>query len=198
MNYRRTFLALVATLAFAGCASSKPSRFYSLSATAAAGAVTNVAVLIDPVTIPASVDRPQFVVQVAANRVEVDEFNRWDAPLGDSVARVIASDLSTELGTPQVAIAPLANFKPAYTVAIDIQRFDSIKDQAAVLDAVWTVREITTGNTRSGRTLARAPLQGQDFDAIAAAHSRALTRMSSDIAAAIRLEATRSVRVNAD
>jgi uncharacterized protein len=189
MNYRRTFFALVATLALAGCSSSKPPRFYSLSATAAPGAVTNVAVLVGPVTIPASVDRPQFVVQVATNRVEVDEFNRWDSPLGDSVARVVASDLSTELGTPDVAIAPLANFKPTYTVAIDIQRFDSIKDQAAVLDAVWTIQAAAGGATHSGRTSVREPVQGHGYEALAAAHSNAMAKLSADIAASIRADA---------
>lgn len=190
MNYRTTFFALIASVAMLGCSTSKPARFYSLSATASPGAgATNVAVLVGPVTIPASVDRPEFVVQVAANRVEVDEFNRWDSPLGDSVARVIASDLSTELGTPDVAIAPLANFKPAYVVAIDIQRFESIKDQAAVLDAVWTIQAAAGGATRSGRTSARVPVQGQGFDALAAAHSNAMAKLSADIAAAIRADA---------
>jgi uncharacterized protein len=189
MNHRTTLFALLASIALVGCSTSKPPRFYSLSATAAPGAgTTNVAVLVGPVTIPASVDRPQFVVQVATNRVEVDEFNRWDAPLGDSVARVIAADLSTQLGTPDVAIAPLANFKPTYAVAIDIQRFESIKGQAVVIDAVWTVRETTSGNTRSGRTVARETLTSQDFESIAAAHSRALATVSSDIAAAIRTQ----------
>jgi len=108
------------------------------------------------------------------------------------VARVIAADLSTQLGTPDIAIAPLANFKPTYAVALNIQRFDSIKGQAVVVDAVWTVREITSGNTRSGRTLARETLKGQDFDSIAAAHSRALATLSSDIAGAIRSQVTNS------
>ena len=191
MSYRTTFFAILASLALSGCLTSRPARFYSLSATASPGApaATNVAVLVGPITIPAAVDRPQFVVQVAENRVEVDEFNRWDSPLSDSIARVIAADLSTELGTPNVAIAPLANFKPTYTVAIDIQRFDSIKDQAVVIDAVWTVRETTSGNTRSGRTLARETLKGQDFVSIAAAHSRALATVSTDIATTIRSQA---------
>jgi uncharacterized protein len=189
MNHHVTLLALLATLAIAGCSSSQPPRFYSLSATAVPGAVTNVAVLVGPVTIPASVDRPQFVVQVAPNRVEVDEFNRWDAPLGDSVARVLASDLASELGTSQVAIAPLANFKPAYVVAIDIQRFDSIKDQAAILDTVWTVRAIAGGATHSGRTSVRVPVQSNGYDALAAAHSDAMAKLSADIAASIRADA---------
>ncbi len=40
--------------------------------------------------------------------------------------------------------------------------------------------------TRSGRTVAREPLEGKGFDAIPAAHSRALAKLSADIAAAIR------------
>jgi hypothetical protein len=39
------------------------------------------------------VDQPEFVVQVAPNRVDVDEFNRWDAPLNDGIARAVAGDL---------------------------------------------------------------------------------------------------------
>jgi uncharacterized lipoprotein YmbA len=145
--------------------------------------------MVGPVTIPASVDQPEFVVQVTSNRVEVDEFNRWVAPLGDSIARTVAGDLVVLLGTPEVAAGPLANFVPDYRVTIDVQRFESIQGDAAIVEAVWTVRKAAGGATRSGRTIAREPVQGQGFDALAAAHSRALAKMSSDIAAAIRAEA---------
>jgi uncharacterized lipoprotein YmbA len=88
-----------------------------------------------------------------------------------------------------VATTPLVNFNPSYWVTIDVQRFDSIRGQEALLEAVWTVRRTTGGETRSGRTLARETVQGDGFDALAAAHSRALAKMSGDIAAAIRAEA---------
>jgi uncharacterized protein len=145
--------------------------------------------MVGPVTIPASVDQPEFVVQVAPNRVEVDEFNRWVAPLGDAIARAVAGDLVVLLGTPDVASAELANFTPDYRVTIDVQRFESIQGQAATVEAVWTVRKNMGGQIRSGRTVAREPVQGQGFDALAAAHSQALAKMSGDIAAAIRTEA---------
>jgi len=51
------------------------------------------------------------------------------------------------------------------------------------------VQRSASGETRSGRTTAREAVQGKDFDALAAAHSRALARVSADIAAAIRAEA---------
>ena len=181
-------IALVA--AAAGC-SSAPARFYSLASTATADGTlaTSAAVMVGPVTIPASVDQPGLVVQVAPNRVEVDEFNRWVAPLNDAIARAVAGDLVVLLGTPEVATAQLANFTPDYRVTIDVQRFESIQGDAALVEAVWTVRKTAGGETRSGRTVAREPVQGQGFDALAAAHSRAIAKMSADIAAAIRAEA---------
>ena len=183
-------IALVAAAA-AGCGTSAPTRFYTLASTAAADAAppTRTGVMVGPVSVPASVDRPQFVVQVAPNRVEIDEFNRWAAPLGESIARTVAGDLSALLGTPDVATAPFANFDPDYRVTIDVQRFDSVQGEAALVEAVWAVRKTAGGETRSGRTLAREALQGEGFEALAAAHSRALAKLAADIAAAIRAAA---------
>jgi uncharacterized lipoprotein YmbA len=173
-----------------GC-STAPSRFYSLASTSTADGTppTTAAVMVGPVTIPAAVDQPEFVVQVAPNRVEVNEFNRWVSPLNDSIARAVAGDLVVLLGTPEVANSQLANFVPDYRVTIDVQRFESIQGQAAVVEAVWTVRKSAGGEVRSGRTVAREAVQGQGFDALAAAHSQAIAKMSGDIAAAIRAEA---------
>ena len=182
-------IALAAVIAV-GC-STAPSKFYSLSSTSAADGTppTAVAVMVGPVTIPASVDQPEFVVQVAANRVQVDEFNRWVAPLGDAIARAVAGDLVVLLGSPEVASNQLANFVPDYRVTIDVQKFESVPGSAATLEAVWTVRKSVGGEIRSGRTVAREPVQGQSYDALAAAHSQALAQMSTDIAVAIRAEA---------
>lgn len=186
---RRVVIPLLAAI-MAGC-STAPARFYSLASTSTADGTPSMpaAVMVGPVTIPASVDQPEFVVQVAPNRVEVDEFNRWVSPLNDSIARAVAGDLVVLLGTPDVASAQLANFPPDYRVTIDVQRFESIQGQAATLEAVWTVRKTAGGQIRSGRTVAREAVQGQGFDALAAAHSQALAKMSGDIATAIRAEA---------
>ena len=183
-------IALVAA-AVSGCGTTAPSRFYTLDATAVSDGATPVSypIMVGPVSVPAAVDRPQFVVQAAPNRVDIDEFNRWAAPLNDAIAQVVAGDLVKLLGTPNVAAAPMANFDPAYRVTIDVQRFDSVPGQAALLDAVWTVHRTAGGETRSGRTVAREAVQGDGFEALAAAHSRALAKMSGDIAAAIRAEA---------
>ena len=180
-------IALIAGVA-GGCASSPPPRFYTLSCTAIAdGAPAGLGgILVGPVTIPAAVDRPQFVAQVAANRVEIEDFDLWAAPLADSIGRVIAGDLAALLGTPNVAVAPVANFAPAYRVTISVQRFESVPGDSALVEAIWAVRRSAGDDIRSGHTVAREAAQGKDFVALAAAHSRALAKMSTDIASAIR------------
>jgi uncharacterized lipoprotein YmbA len=151
--------------------------------------------MVGPVTVPAAVDQPEFVVQVAPNRVEVDEFNRWVAPLNDSIARAIAGDLALELGTSQVGTAPFVSFDAAYAVTIDVLRFESIRGEAAVVEALWAVHRTDGGATRMGHTLAREAVQSDSFDALAAAHSRALSIVSADIATAIRADASNKRKV---
>ncbi|MBV8771843.1 MAG: membrane integrity-associated transporter subunit PqiC [Deltaproteobacteria bacterium] len=189
---RQVVMTLVA-IALTGCGASAIPRFYSLnsSATPNGAPAVQTAVIIEPVSVPPAVDQPQIVVQVAPNQVEVEEFNRWDAPLGDSIARTVAGDLSILLANPNVATAPLANFNPAYTVTINVQRFESVKGETALVDAVWVVRS-AAGTTRSGRTIAKEAPQGEDFEALAVAHSRAIAKLSGDIAAVIRADTSPS------
>jgi uncharacterized protein len=189
----RLFSIALAAAAIAGCGTTAPSRFYTLVPTASpvGTPAADYAVSVGPVTIPALVDCPQIVVQLAPNQVAFDEYNRWAGPLDDIIARTVASDLVVLLGTQRVARSPLANFNPDYRVTIDIQRFESVPGESVLLEAVWAVRGSVQKETRSGRTVAREPMQGKSFDALAAAHSRALAKVSGDIAAAIRAEAGR-------
>jgi len=192
MAGRIAHLISIGMVAVAACGcSTKPARFYTLDSTASPDGApdAHIAVTVGPVAVPASVHHPEFVVQVASNRVELDEFNRWAAPLSDSIARVVAGDLVVLLGTSDVATSPMANFIPAYSVTINVQRFESTRNQGVLLDAVWAVHQTAGGAMRSGRTVAQEAAQGDSYDALAAAHSRALARMSGNIAAAIRAEA---------
>jgi hypothetical protein len=53
------------------------------------------------------------------------------------------------------------------------------------LDAVWTVRRTKDGKAETGRVTVREAVQEKSYDALAAAHSRALARLSRDIADAV-------------
>ena len=143
--------------------------------------------IVGPVSVPAVVDRPQFVVDLGPNQVRIDEFNRWAAPLQNSIARVVADNLVQMLGTPRlVSSAQILTGDADYRAAIDVQNFQSTLGEAAVLEAVWTVRRTKDGKAETGRTSARETVQTKDYDALAAAHSRALARLSQDIANAVR------------
>lgn len=182
---------LWAALATIGCGASAPSKFYTLATSPGRDGLppATYGVVISQVSVPSVVDRPQLVVQVAPNRVEIDEFNRWAAPLNETIADAIAVDLAIRLGTPNVATALRASFDPTYRVTVDVQRFDSIAGEAVVVEAVWTVTNIASGRAVTDKTTAREPVDSKDFDAIAAAHSRALAKLTEEIAKGIRTSA---------
>jgi uncharacterized protein len=173
----------------AGCAST-PAHLYTLSsegAMAAAGQnpdLSKLAVSVGPVSIPAIVDLQQIVLRSGANQISLDEFNRWASPLRNNIALVVADDLARLLGTSRASAtyAPDAD----YRVAIEVQAFDSALGDAATLNALWTLRRVKDGKTETGRTLDREAFSEKSYGALAAAHSHALNRMSSDIADAIR------------
>jgi uncharacterized protein len=171
----------------AGC-SSPPSHLYTLNHTATPGTTTsNVSVVVGPVSIPAIVDLPQIVVSTGPNQVSLNEFERWASPLQDNISRVVAENLVAILGTPRVSLfLQSLNASADYHVAIEVQSFESAPGEAATLNAVWIVRRTKDGKAETGRTAVREPTLQKDYDTLAAAHSRALARMSQDIADAIR------------
>jgi uncharacterized lipoprotein YmbA len=170
----------------AGCAST-PSHFYTLSPTAVAAqpqAPAQIAIAVGPITIPAIVDVPEIVVRKDANQVWLDEFNRWASPLRANIGQVVAADLTALLGT--ASVSAILTVDADYRVAIDVQAFDSAPGDAATLTAVWVVHRIKDGKTVTGRTTSHEASVQSGYDALAAAHSRALGRLSQDIAEAIR------------
>jgi len=187
---RRAALVLccaVAALA-AGCGTSPPARFYTLSSsTAPPAAPSTVFIAVGPVTIPAVVDRPEIVVSIGQNELRIDEFNRWASPLQDGIARAVAENLVVMLGTQRVILYPqqLAT-DPEYRVAVEIRTFESAPGNGIRLDAVWTLRRAKDGKTETGRTSVRESVADSNYDALAAAHSRAVAKLSQDIADAVR------------
>jgi uncharacterized lipoprotein YmbA len=183
-----TIAAVYALTAFAAGCASPASRFYTLSATTtSAAASSDVSIAVGPVSVPAIVDRPEIVVTTSPTQVRLEEFNRWASPLQNSIARVVAENLVALLGAPRVILSSQSLSADAdYRAVIEIQSFDSVLGEAATLDAVWTVSRNKDGKSQTGRTTVREVTQGNGYDALAAAHSRALARLSQNIADAVR------------
>jgi uncharacterized lipoprotein YmbA len=188
---RRNLLRAVLPVMLAilsGCASTPPSQFYTLTAVAEpTPASSSTVVIVGPVTVPAAVDRPQIVVTVGANQVQLDEFNRWASPLQDGIAVAVAGDLVAYLGTPNVTTLSHGEVQGAqYRVSIDVQRFESTPGTVADLDAAWTVRRVKDDKFESGRTTVRESLPQPGYGPLAAGQSRAVARVAQDVATVIR------------
>jgi len=189
MKHLHLVVACLAALLLAACGSSPKERYYTLTADASAPVTgtSALSIAVGPVTVPEAVDQPQIVAQVGANQVAMYEYQRWASPLKGEIARVIAANLAQELGTPRVwSYAQATLPKRDYQVLVDVQRFDSVLGEAVTVEALWTIRPAEGSKAKTGRSSVRQATAGDGFDALAAAHSRALARVSQDIAAAIR------------
>lgn len=192
MSKARPSVFAVVLLVLTGCGSSPNVHFYTLSSSAApaggeatpAGAIPSVG--LGPITLPDVVDRPQFVLRTGGNKVVIAEEHRWAEPLKSEIPRVIAENLSRILGVKQVWSYPQGAAETAdIRVLVNVQRFDSTPDEAATIDVSWTVQR-KPGEPVPGRSLVKEAANGSGYDALAAAHNRALASVSRDIAAAIR------------
>ena len=186
---------IAAAALLAACSSTPPTRFYALEpipaatssmpATRSAKAVPAVGVRV--VSLPAAVDRPQFVMRTGDARVSLDEFNRWAGPLRDEIARVIAGDLAAELGGPVVTVSSVLPNASDLVVLLDVQRFDAKQGEGVEVDVVWIIRRPSDeANGRSGRSVVREAASGSGYEVLVAAYNRALAGVSREIAAAIR------------
>ena len=186
-------------VALAGCSRSPRVTFYTLEPAAqsetAAAATAFPTIAVGPVSLPELVDRPQLVLRVAPNRVEILETQRWAEPLKSEIPRLIAENLRRLLGSSRVSTYLQHTGTDAdYRVLVDIQRFESTPGEAVTVEAAWSLQRAGGGTSKAGRSLVREPVGAEGYDPLVAAYSRALLAVSADLARAIRSEITEKGR----
>lgn len=179
----------VAATVLAGCAS-PPSHFYTLSPTddtARTTAPANPAWLIElaPIDVPPQVAKAQFVVQTNATQVGVLEQQRWASLPGDEIRRALSGDLTQQLNTIDVYGSPRPEGVPVYRVSVNVQRFESWPGSHALIDAVWSVRSLSTETVMTCRSVLDEPV-GEGYDALVAGHRHAVDELSAAIASGVR------------
>ncbi len=193
-------VSVLAVLALSACATPPQERFFTLAAqtpaaqgtgTAGPGATTaTFSIVVGPVTVPDMVDRPQLVLRSSQNRVEIVEQARWAAPLKSEIPRVIAEHLSLALAGARTSTSDQrAAAVSDYRVLVDIQRFDSVPGVGATVQALWSITS-PGRDPLTGRSLA-TEAAGPGYEALVAAHGRALATISQDIASAINVARAR-------
>lgn len=185
---RQRTATLLAALLLGACASTVPTRYYSLlgesAETGAPSAPAKFLIELQPVGIPAQVDRPQLVVRDGGGVAPL-EHERWIAPLADEVRTALSAALAHELATTDIAGQPRAPGATVVSVRIDLRRFDSAPGSYAAVDAVWS---LSGGDKSSPLVCASAVREnaGQGYDELVRGHRRALVELASRIASAAR------------
>ncbi|HDR9484652.1 TPA: membrane integrity-associated transporter subunit PqiC [Burkholderia aenigmatica] len=183
-------LAVAATLA--GCAS-PPARFYTLAADGSAATPTVPDTSADPafliqvpaVGVPEQVAKNQFVVQKSIGQVAVLEQERWASAPADEIRSALSSALTHQLDTIDVAHSAYPPGVPVYRVSVDVQRFESWPGQRAVLDAVWSVRSLSSQRVTTCHTHAAVPVSA-GYDALVTGHRQAIGQLATEIAGTVR------------
>jgi uncharacterized lipoprotein YmbA len=187
-------LALVVFLTLSGCASSGPSRFYTLSALGdknvsdqKRAAADSVSVGIVPVEIPDYLDRPQIVTRTGPNELKLAEYDRWAGSLSENITTVLRENLSLLLNTARVFEYPWnPSLAVDYKVTINVIRLESVPGDHVILRALWTVSGGKEGRGPITRvTAVREKLDVPGYDALVAAISRVFGSLSREIAAEI-------------
>lgn len=197
---------LLAAGAVAGCTVLDPrpdnTRFYVLSTAlpedTAPGRPLDVALGLGPIQFPGYLDRAQYVIRLDANRLSPADVDRWAEGLQRQFARLLAENLATLLGTQRIVAFPW--FRTAEldaSVEVAVTHFEATSSNEAWLQARWTIRDprdgraLGSGESDVHEPIARSAVSAlpgapPDVDAGVAALSRALGRLSEEIAAGVR------------
>jgi uncharacterized lipoprotein YmbA len=157
------------------------------AATAPAGAFATVGLGVGPVTLPAYLQRPQLVARVDETQVRVHEYARWSAPLARLFSEAVAEHLMTTLRPRNVSVYPWpAADRPALSVRIAVQQFETVLPDAAVLRARWEVVDRMGNPLAPARTSEYRTAAPTDPTEAPAALSQLVGMLAAEIAAALR------------
>ena len=188
-SLRAGMAALAAGAVLAGCATAPADRFYTLAGgpdtVVSPGAAVNFSVEMLAVSLPQQVMRNQLVVTNPGGRVELLEQERWIGPLVGEIGQALSVGVTGELGAIDVNHTPYPPGTPVYRISTTIQRFESAPGQYALVDAVWSVRQLTSGTVLTCRSLITEKV-GAGYDALVQGHRRALRQVAVAMSGAVR------------
>jgi uncharacterized protein len=205
---RSILIGLTLLLAW-GCASSPPSRFYTLSPLSGPAQPeaprllsAGISIGLGPFRIPDYLDRPGIVTRPGGgSTIEIADFDLWAGSFKEGLINTLAQNLSVLLNTDKILIYPFIGVvKLDYRVLVTVERFEGALGGEVNLVARWVVFEGPSEEPekKEGRTqLSRIvePVQGSDYSALVAAHNRAVEQLSREIAQGVQsLSASRAAK----
>jgi uncharacterized lipoprotein YmbA len=186
-------------LLLAGCASTPPSQFYTLSSlgvqeeqSALEGGGSGISIGVGPLSLPDQLDREQIVTRTSPNTVDLAEFDRWAGSLKDDLLRVIGENLSALLSTDQVHTYPWRRSAPIqYQVVIEILRFEGTLGRSALLKARWTIFSYKDKEVLITRSSAMSEaMSGSGYEDLVASQSKLVASLCRLISREIKSHST--------
>ena len=193
---RRRFLLLGMGLLFVlGCASSPPTRYYNLSSLQEGGSQRKestpdqgLAIVVGPIKFPGYLDRTEIVTRSSSNKITLSDFDVWAGSFKEDFSRALAENLSVILSTEIVVVYP--RLRPGlakYQIGVDVIRFDGPLGGDVSLIARWAIFEGKEKKLVSVRKSTIIEPSGEKgYEAMVAADSRALEKLSREIAETIK------------
>ncbi len=184
----------LAAIFLGGCRSQSP-RFYTLSSIPEDQVVStrpsparNAVIGIGPVKLADYLDQSMLITRTSGNQAVKAQFDRWVGSFKDNFINVLADNIGTLLSTDRIYLYPWRLSVPIdYQVSVDVIRCDGRLGDAAWLEARWSVFQGPEKKLlKMHRSNLREPVTGPDYPALVAAQSRALAKLSQEIAAAIQ------------
>ncbi len=190
-----TMVFLMAGL-LAACASGKPSHYYTLLASPAAGQVAaakggaqpEYAISVQSVQVPEQVDRPQIVVSdPGSTQVMPLNSSLWASPLPDEIRNALSDDLSRRLGVLDIAATGAPDSLPVWRISVRVQRFDSLYGERALIDATWRLSPVHQPGKKTVLCRAEAQVTVEEgMSALVAGHQAALQKLGALIASQLQ------------
>lgn len=162
-------ITLLSALLMLGACRSEPIAFHTLtpahlspSTRAEAGGVR-----IESISVPPQVDRAQIVIRQGDSGLAILETQWWAATLADELKSALVDRLAS------------SNARQAVALRVDVQRFDSVPGQYALLDVRWRLRQINGDRPAlTCRTTLQSPA-GPSIDELVVAHQNNLKRFAA-------------------
>lgn len=189
MKHGRHFLLALVAAMLAGCAAPQPEHFYTLSGGAQAVApLKPVAYYVEvlAVSVPQQVMRNQLLVTAPSGRIELLEQQRWAGPLAGEIGQALSTAITGELGAIDVFRTPYPDTLPVYRISTNVQRFESVPGQYALIDAVWSVRQLSSKQVLTCRSVIREEVAAPGYDALVDGHRRAVSQLAANMARVVR------------
>ncbi|MET0774539.1 MAG: PqiC family protein [Pseudomonas mandelii] len=168
-------ITLVTALLLLTACRSDPIQFHTLIpaqlGNQSGGGATQIE--IESISVPPQVDRPQIVIRQGNSGLAILETQWWAASLVDELRSAMVDQLLNN------------NPQRKMSVRLDVQRFDSVPGQYALIDVKWRLRNFGESDTTlvNCRSTLKTP-SGPSIDELVVAHQNNVKRLAAAISQA--------------